>query len=168
MKIAVQDANVLIDLELAGLFDPWFQVGIETHTTSLIRLELEAGHHDQTLAYFTGGQIHEHGLSFAELSEVARLERAVGSKARFNDCSVLFLARKLDAMLLSSDKALRQAAQTRHVEVHGTLWIMDQLIERKLISSVTAAAKLQFLLSRERFFPRTECEARLKKWRSLA
>lgn len=30
MKIAVQDANVLIDLELAGLFDLWFQTGIQS------------------------------------------------------------------------------------------------------------------------------------------
>ena len=36
MRIAVQDANVLIDLELAGLFDLWFQLGVETHTTDLI------------------------------------------------------------------------------------------------------------------------------------
>lgn len=41
MRIAVQDANVLIDLELAGLFDLWFQTGIETHTTDFIRAELK-------------------------------------------------------------------------------------------------------------------------------
>jgi hypothetical protein len=107
MKVAVQDANVLIDLELAALFDLWFQLGIETHTTSLIRLELEKGAHDQAMSYFTSGQVHEHDLSFAQLTQVAQLEREVGSKARFNDCSVLFLARKLDVMLLSCDKALR-------------------------------------------------------------
>ena len=45
LRIAVQDANVLIDLELAGLFDLWFQTGIETHTTDLIRAELERGEH---------------------------------------------------------------------------------------------------------------------------
>jgi hypothetical protein len=165
MKIAVQDANVLIDLELAGLFDPWFQAGVETHTTSLIRLELEMGHHDQALAYFASGQIKEHNLSFEELSEVGRLEREVRSKARFNDCSVLFLARKLDAMLLSCDKALRDAAKVRHIEVHGTLWIMDQLVEKKIIPPAVAAAKLDHLLSLERYLPKTECQARLKKWR---
>jgi hypothetical protein len=92
MKIAVQDANVLIDLELAGLFDLWFQLGIETHTTDLIKGELEDGGHVQALAYFKSGQVREHGLSFEELDQVSELEREVGSKAKFNDCSVLFLA----------------------------------------------------------------------------
>ena len=120
MKIAVQDANVLIDLELAGLFDLWFQLGIETHTTDLM-----AGH-VQALAYFKSGEVREHGLSFEELNQVSELEREVGSKAKFNDCSVLFLAVKLDAMLISGDKALRIAGKARQLEVHGTLWIMDQ------------------------------------------
>lgn len=165
MKIAVQDANVLIDLELAGLFDLWFQIGIETHTTNLIRLELEKGRHDQALAYFGSGQVREHGLSFDELIEVGRLEQEVGSKARFNDCSVLFLARKLNARLLSCDKALRQAAQARQIEVHGTLWIMDQLVDRKVMAPAIAVAKLEHLLSLGRFLPKVECQARLKKWR---
>ena len=56
MKIAVQDANVLIDLELAGLFDLWFQLGIGTHTTDLIKGELEDGGHVQAQAYFKSGQ----------------------------------------------------------------------------------------------------------------
>jgi hypothetical protein len=110
--------------------------------------------------------VHEHGLSFEELGAVARLEREVGSKARFNDCSVLFLARKLDAMLLSCDKALRDAAQARHIEVHGTLWIMDQLVERKIIPPAVIAAKLEHLLSSERYLPKVDCAVRLKKWRS--
>lgn len=167
MKVAVQDANVLIDLELAALFDLWFQLGIETHTTSLIRLELEKGSHDQAMSYFTSRQVHEHDLSFAELTQVAQLEREVGSKARFNDCSVLFLARKLDVMLLSCDKALRVAARERQIEVHGTLWIVDQLVEKKVIPPAVAAAKLDHLLSLKRFLPAAECQTRLKKWRDM-
>jgi hypothetical protein len=165
MKIAIQDANVLIDLELAGLFDPWFRLGVETHTTDLIRLELEKGRHDQALAYFASGQIREHRLSFEELRQVGELEREVRNKARFSDCSVLLLARKLDAMLLSCDKALRDAAKARHIETHGTLWIMDQLVEHQFIPPAVAAAKLDHLLSLKRYLPKAECQARLKKWR---
>jgi len=164
MRIAVQDANVLIDLELGGLFDLWFQLGIETHTTDLIRSELEAGGHEQALAYFKSGQIREHGLGFEELAAVAALETEVGSKARFNDCSVLFLARKLDAMLLSSDKALRKAAEARSIETHGTLWIMDRLVEARVLAPKVAASKLAHLLSLERYFPKAECLARMKQW----
>lgn len=165
MRIAVQDANVLIDLELAGLFDLWFQLGVETHTTDLIKSELEDGGHVQALAYFKSGQVREHGLSFEELAQISELEREVGSKAKFNDCSVLFLAMKLDAMLISGDKALRKAGRARHVEVHGTLWMMDQLVSHKVMTGEVAAAKLEHLLSLERYLPAEECELRLRKWK---
>lgn len=164
MRIAVQDANVLIDLELAGLFDLWFQTGIETHTTDFIRVELKKGGHDQALAYFASGQVREHQLSFEEIMAVSKLEREIGSKAKFNDCSVLFLALKLDAMLLSGDKPLRKAGNERRIEVHGTLWIFDQLVEKKLLPPGIAAAKLEHLLSLDRFFPKADCHARLRKW----
>ena len=163
-RIAVQDANVFIDLELAGLFDLWLQTGIETHTTDLNREELVKGGHVQSLAYFESGHVHEHHLTFEDMVEVAHLEREIGSKAKFNDCSVIFLAIKLNAMLISGDKPLRKAGQARRIEVHGTLWILDQLVERKLISPGIAAMKLEHLRSLDRFFPDAECQLRLRRW----
>ncbi|HEY5753269.1 MAG TPA: hypothetical protein VIT21_08980 [Chthoniobacterales bacterium] len=168
MKVAVQDANVLIDLELAGLFEAWFQTGIEAHTTSFIRAELEKGGHRLALSYFTSGQVREHGLTFEELAAVSLLEQEVASKAKFNDCSVLFLAMKLGAMLISGDLALRKAGQQRRVEVRGTLWIFDELVARKVISSGVAAARLEYLRSQDRYFPEAECQTWLKKWRVRA
>lgn len=164
MKIAVQDANVLIDLEIAGLFDLWFKTGIETHTTDLIRAELEKGSHTQAVSYFMSGQVVEHALSFDEIMVVSELEREVGSKAKFNDCSVLYLAMKLNAMLISGDKPLREAGKERRIEVHGTLWILDQLVERRLITGKVAASKLDYLRSQGRFLPESECQVRLKLW----
>lgn len=165
MRIAVQDANVLIDLELACLFDLWLQLGIETYTTDLILGELEDGGHRQALAYFRSGRMISHGLSFAELEQVSELEREIGSKAKFNDCSVLFLAMKLNAMLISGDKALRKAGKDRSVEVHGTLWIIDQLVSGKVMTGEIAAAKLEYLLSLERYLPASECQILMKKWK---
>ena len=165
IKVAVQDANVLIDLEIAGLLDLWFQVGIETHTTDLIRAELEKGGHAQALACFKCGQVIEHTLSFEEIMKVSELEREVGNKAKFNDCSVLFLAMKLDAMLLSGDKPLRKAGTEKQIEVHGTLWMFDRLVELQLMSGKMAAAKLEHLRKNDRFLPEIECQIRLQLWR---
>jgi len=164
MKIAVQDANVFIDMEVASLFDPWFQLGIETHTTDFIRAELEKGNHHVALRYFKTQQVKEHTSSFDELVQIAALETEVQNKAKFNDCSVLFLAMKLDAMLLSGDKALRHAAKVRHVETHGTLWMIDQLVIRGIISAEIASEKVSFLLSSNRYLPKTQCEQFIRKW----
>ena len=43
MKIAVKDANFFIDLEIAGLLELWFQLGVEIHTSAFIRQELRDG-----------------------------------------------------------------------------------------------------------------------------
>ncbi len=39
MILAIQDANILIDLHKAGLLEAYFRLGIETHTTDLVLLE---------------------------------------------------------------------------------------------------------------------------------
>ncbi len=166
-KVAVQDANILIDLELAGLFDLWFKTGIETHTTDLIRGELEKGRHEQALGYFKSKHIREHHLDAAELAAIATLEKEVGNKASFNDCSVLYLARKIDAMMLSGDKALRNAGKAREIEVHGTIWIFDILIEKGLLSQKVAATKLERLINKDRHLPSAECSQRLNRWRAV-
>jgi predicted nucleic acid-binding protein len=81
-----------------------------------------------------------------------------------NDCSVLFLARKLDALLLAGDKPLRIEAERRRIEVHGTLWILDQLVAEDVISTKNAAARLRGLLDAGRFLPLGESEKRIRLW----
>ena len=36
MRIAVKDANVLIDMAVAGLLESWFQLGISTCTKDIL------------------------------------------------------------------------------------------------------------------------------------
>jgi len=50
-RVAVQDANILIDLELANLFDAWFSLGIETHTTDLVVREIRRGGHNVAMSH---------------------------------------------------------------------------------------------------------------------
>lgn len=166
LQVAVQDANILIDLELAQLLDDWFQLGIETHTTSLVARELRQGPHPKVLSQITSGRIVAHDLNATELGAVVRLQIAVGSSLSFSDCSVLFLAQKLDAMVLTGDGALRAASQIRQVQVHGTLWIMDALVGKGVIGGTTAATKLEWLIRGGRRLPKDACLARLARWRS--
>ncbi len=83
------------------------------------------------------------------------------------DCSVLYLAEKIDASLLTNDWALRQEAATRHIKVHGTIWIFDQLIAKGVLAASIAVEKLEVLLRSERHLPSSECQDRLAKWRKV-
>jgi YD repeat-containing protein len=166
MKIAIKDANIFIDLEIAGLFDLWFQLGIETHTSVFIREELDAGGHEQALAYFESGQVVCHEFEFEEIVQVEALMLQVNKAAGFNDCSVLYLAEKLRVPILSGDNALRRSAEKRGVEVKGTLWVFDQLVSRKMLIPSVAAQKLRHLVREERRLPEVECRSRIERWES--
>ena len=98
MKVAVQDANILIDMMEGGFCDLWFALNIETHTTDQIICEIN------------------------------------------------------------------EPDQQLQIEVHGTLWILDLLIDRKLLAPRQAMEKLQKLLNTKRRLPRRECQKRLKAW----
>ena len=161
MKIAVQDANILIDLELSGLLGAWFQLDIETHTTDLIINQV--GKHEEILANVASGRLIVHEFSAERIEEVIALTNSYPS-IDIEDGSIYLLAKELDAFLLTGDKPLRKLAIVRCVEVHGTLWIFERLIERKVITRSAAAEKLKQLLNLDRYLPRAECTQRLKAW----
>lgn len=124
MKIAIKDTNVLIDLELAGLLDLWFQLGYDTYVTDLIVGELKQGDHLKALSYVEAGMLYVEKCSSDFMMEVVNLMNEIGEGPNITDCSVLLLAMKRDAILLSGDGPLRKAASVRQVEIHGTIWII--------------------------------------------
>jgi predicted nucleic acid-binding protein len=171
MRIAVKDANVFIDLESMGILDLWFQLGHETLTSSYVVVELEDGGHANALACIRAGQVREAEISPEEMiGDFEKLWRELeGSGLSVPDASVLFLAIREKAILLSGDKQLRKQAKLRTVQVRGTLWIMDQLVEEGILQPGVAADRLGALMCRtgkeRRYLPAGECEARILKWR---
>jgi hypothetical protein len=88
-----------------------------------------------------------------------------------NDKTVLHLDEKIEAMILSSDKAVRTYAKKKSIDYHGMLWIFDKLIEAKIISAITASEKLQKLINSNIVYQNnielvTEMNKRLKLWSS--
>lgn len=171
VKIAVKDANVFIDLEAMGLLDLWFQLGITTLTSSFVVMELEDGGHENALAYIRAGQVIEAEISGEEMAGAfAEFQAAVGeSGLSETDLSVIYLAIRESAMVLSGDRLVRITSQARHVEIHGTLWIIDKLVAEGLLNSSLAADRLEALIRRtgseQRFLPKAECESRIGRWR---
>jgi predicted nucleic acid-binding protein len=169
VRIAVKDANVFIDLESMGILDLWFQLGYQTITSSFVVVELEDGGHANSLASIQAGQVIEAVISSEEMEafETLRVEcEPTGLSSA--DVSVLYLAIREDALLLSGDKSLRIQAKVRWVEIHGTLWIMDQLVDSGLLAKRVAAQRLEALLRRtgkeRRYLPIAECHARITRW----
>jgi rRNA-processing protein FCF1 len=87
------------------------------------------------------------------------------------DKSVLYIANKLDACVLSSDKALRNCANNKGIEYHGMIWIFDKLVETSALTKKEAIKKLKQLIDTNFVFQNNkqliaEMEKRLKLWGS--
>lgn len=82
-----------------------------------------------------------------------------------NDLFALTIAKSRGLILLSGDKDLRSAAKKEKVEVHGTIWILDQLVAETIITQSAAAKALEEMLKAGARLPNDECQDRLRRWR---
>jgi predicted nucleic acid-binding protein len=77
----------------------------------------------------------------------------------------LYLAEEIGCKLLTGDQALRKAAENENnVVVHGALWLLDQMIEHKILSKKKAKASLQLMLDSGARLLQAACDERLKRW----
>lgn len=165
--VVIKDSNLFIDLELMGLTHLWLQLPYRTVTTSLVVNELEIGGHSLSLSMVSSGLVEEYVVGGEELYEL--IEKFGHLELGETDLSVLLAAEKYEGMILSGDAALRKLSSEREIEVHGTIWVLERLIEAEKITPSLAADQLEHLLSlkgkRRRFLPRSVCLARISSWR---
>ncbi len=165
MRIAVKDASILIDLAEGDLLGLWFQLKIETHTTDLVLREVrQESQWRRVAAFVDAGLIQTHKTEGAEIAAVAVF--AQGNGISLADASGVLLARRLKAFLLTGDRRMRRTGQAEDVEVRGVLWILDQLVERGVLPKAEAATRLEAICAAGSRLPRSECETRLKVWRT--
>jgi len=107
--------------------------------------------------------LHEKELSGEQVEEVAFLREQYHALSA-NDLSAFVLAKSLRGTLLTGDRLLRRLAEQEKVPVHGTLWLLDQLVESSVISTGRAAEALKRMLSCRSRFPKEECEKRFHQW----
>jgi hypothetical protein len=81
------------------------------------------------------------------------------------DITVVYLAKKLKAAVLSGDNPLRKFCAKQELEVKGILWLFDQFLHFGLIAHESAIERMNYLLSFNNRLPQKECEHRLKEWK---
>ena len=145
MKIAITDACIFIDLIDLRLMSEFFGLPLEIHTSLDVYNELSPHQQELLKAYQSTGKLIIHNLSQDDRIQIQ--QEVFPRSLSENDKSVIFLASKHDAMVISSDKALRNYANTRAIEYHGMLWIFDGLLDINLITGKEAIIKIQLLVS---------------------
>jgi len=80
------------------------------------------------------------------------------------DLFSLALAKTKNGLLLTGDKHLSKAAEKEKIRVHGTLWLLDRLVEKQVITSLQASSTLNLMLQNSRRLPGSETMKSIKKW----
>ena len=165
---AVLDASVLIDMTSLDLLEPWFALGYETATTTLVWREVNRRSQKVRLQeHARSGGLAIEPVGAELLTEIVLLHATLGGKVSLEDASVLQISTSPQTMLLSSDKVLRRCAEDRGIEVHGLLWVMDLLVSRgKLLPGIAADRLEQMITKKATRLPLAECRQRIRKWRS--
>jgi len=164
MPVLVSDTSVIIDLERARLLERAFQLPHELCVPDLLfERELRGALGDQLLAL--GLSVVE--LDPPELAEATRLGRRDASLS-VADTFAFALAKVRTWTLLTGDSGLRQAAAVEQVEVHGALWVIDQLEICQICGSAELEAGLGRVAAHPRCrLPRAEITRRLNRFRGL-
>ena len=165
--VAVTDACIFIDLHDLELTNSFFNLGLEIHTTSAVLHELHYEQHQILKAYQSVKRLVVHNLQEQDFIEINAEEYPKSLSE--TDKSVLHIANKINACVLSSDKKLRNCAKNKNIEYHGMIWIFDQLVTTSILSKKTAATKLRQLIATNFMFSNNqqlleEIDKRLNCW----
>lgn len=168
MRIVVNGANILIDLVELELLPHFFDLEFEFQTTDLIIDELLEDQVNALLPYIDQCILIVEEVTEADILEInlIRLSKPTLSP---QDCSAYYHAKKLSATLLTSDNLLRRFAAQNEIEIHGHLWVFDQMVATNTITGQRAAEKLTELcevVNTRLGLPKQECNKRIKNWTS--
>lgn len=156
----VVDANILIDLHVGGLLSEFFRLPFRFVTPDVVVAELDEPDGETLVA---------RGLERGEFSGEQVLQ-VIHLRGRYRQVSAqdlfaLVLAQALDAILLTGDRHLRQVAEAEGIAIHGTLWVLDEMVGLGVVPPGRAAQALERMLAGGRRLPRAECQARMRRWR---
>lgn len=158
MLLLVSDASVLIDIERSELTSVMFSLPYQFAVPDILFVEELSERH---------GRLLEFGLKSKTMSgnliDEAISLRQKYSKPSVNDLLALTLAKHEACQLLTGDKALREVAQIFNIEVHGTIWLVRQMIQSGKINVEVAHVAFQQMKESGSRLPWSEVEKILKE-----
>lgn len=160
MRLVVTDTSVFIDMEAGGLLEDMFRHGtIEFAVPDILYMEELAERH----ARLPGLGLQILTLSGEAIGDAEMLRQRY-KKPSQNDLFALALAREQECSLLSGDADLRAAAEAEGVDIHGTIWLMEHLLNEQIITSARATAAYELMKADGSRLPWGEVQKQVKKW----
>lgn len=161
-EIVIKDACVLFDLIDLGILKQFYQLDITVYTTPEVIAEItDEAQLTEVNNYIENGRlrIDEYG-TFETIVTIIAMNPGLS----FADGSVIELAIRINATVLSSDKGLRNEAQRRSLKVRGVIWVIEELEKNGIIDVKTAIEVLNKYPQVNKRAPVSEIEKLIRKY----
>jgi len=122
------DAMVLIDLGYVSGLD----VLLKIDHAEVLNTVLEECRHDKQPSLVSDTSAADIVMVEVTLDLLKRARRHKTTKLSLQDCANLEYGKESGSILLSNEKVLREKCGELGVTVHGTVWIMERVLELKL------------------------------------
>jgi len=159
--LVISDANILIDMEAGGLLHPMFRLDYQFSVPDVL-FEVELRQHHPGLIRLGLRRMELTGESVRYVETLASDARAKGV-ARY-DLFALALSRQENCLLLTGDTLMRTLAEDEGREVHGTLWLVEQMVCMGLIKPKRARQAYDAMRKADRRLPWEEVEEQLRRF----
>lgn len=134
MKIVITDVSVFFDLYHLQVLPEFFALDLEIHTTNFVYNEIVHSSQKSEFAVFERSKkLHIIKITVSEEDEIRAMPLQRSNRS-FPDKTVLWKALQLNCTLLTSDNKLKNEALGQGLVVHGSIWVISQLVENEIIS----------------------------------
>jgi predicted nucleic acid-binding protein len=163
MKLIITDTNVLFDVIKIGALPEFFSLDYDICTTVFVIEEIKpSGQRELIDTFIRTKKLTVIEFSGEDIEEALNLDTVKGLK-RFTDKSVIWKSVQLNCPMLTGDKKMKEIAENIGIEVHGSIWVIDKLINTDLISTEKAIELFEQLLKTNSWLPGNEIERRINK-----
>jgi predicted nucleic acid-binding protein len=161
VPVLVSDTSVLIDLERGQLLEEMFRLPFEFAVPDLLYAkELTGALGEKLVALGLRVEV----LTPAELSR-ATIARRQNARLSTPDTFAFAIAQSRHWTLLTGDGGLRELAQAERIDMHGVLWLFDQLADGNHVSFERLHRELSAIFAHPRCrLPANEVRLRLARF----
>lgn len=162
-QVVIKDACIFFDLMDLGLLSHFYKLKLTVITTPQVLDEItDESQLTEVADYIEKGQLQVD--AFGQLDVMMSITNS-NPGLSFTDASVLEVASRRNATVLSSDKSLRNESARQGIPVRGFLWIMEELFLQSVIEQSLLVDKLKAYPEVNKRAPRAELENLIKKYK---
>ena len=157
--VLITDTNVWIDLDHGELLELIFHLPYQICAADFARTEIRS---------IDVAALERLGLVFQGLDKILVAEllslRLRKTAIAIADLEAFLLAREQGAVLVTGDRNLARLAVDEGVEVHGLLWLMDEMVQLGILHPHRAATSLLTIIDLGARLPTDEFDRRIRSW----